>query len=129
MALSPLNTSGSLILGLLVFPSNAGWAGLGSSSGGAESLGGPWPLMVFVLVWAGDAVSSDPAGDSSSGVSGLGALTGSCVWSSASPKSDTLISLSVRSISASLSRGAAVLFYLFGAVWVTQPNVTIHVGY
>ena len=67
--------------------------------------------MVFLLVWAGEAVSSDPAGDGGSGVSGLGALTGSCVWSRASPKSDTLISLSVRSISPSLSHGAAVLFY------------------
>ena len=62
-------------------------------------------------------MSSDPAGDSGSGVSGLGALAGSCVWSSVSPKSDTLISLSVRSISPSLSRGAAVLFYLLGAAW------------
>ena len=84
--------------------------------------------MVFLLVWAGDAVSSDSAGDSGSGVSGLGALAGPCVWSSASPKSDTLISLSVRSISPSLPRGAAVLFYLLGAAWLTQPNVTIPVG-
>ena len=68
--------------------------------------------MVFLLVWAGDAVSSDPAGDGGSGVSGLVALAGSCVWSSASPRSDTLISLSVRSISPSLSRGAAVLSLL-----------------
>ena len=67
--------------------------------------------MVFLLVWAGETVSSDPAGDGGSGVSRLGTLAGSCVWSSASPKSDTLISLSVRSISPSLSRGAAVLFY------------------
>ena len=66
---------------------------------------------MFLLVWAGEAVSSDPAGDSGSGISGLGALAGSCVWSSASPRSDTLISLSVRSISPSLSRGAAVLSY------------------
>ena len=66
---------------------------------------------MFLLVWAGEALSSEPAGDGGSGVSGLGALAGSCVWSSASPSSDTLISLSVRSISPSLSRGAAVLFY------------------
>ena len=66
---------------------------------------------MFLLVWAGEAVSSEPARDGGSGVSGLGALAGSCVWSSASPRSDTLISLSVRSISPSLSRGAAVLFY------------------
>ena len=84
--------------------------------------------MVFLLVWAGDAVSSDPAGDGSSAVSGLGALAGSCVWSIASPRSDTLISLSVRSISPSQPRGAAVLFYLLGAAWLTQPNVTIPVG-
>ena len=83
--------------------------------------------MVFLLVWAGDAVSSDPAGDGGSGVSGLGALAGSCVWSSASPRSDTLISLSVRSMSSSLSRGVAVLSYLLGATWLTQPNVTIPV--
>ena len=67
--------------------------------------------MVFLLVWAGEAVSSDPAGDGGSGVSGLGGLAGSCVWSRASPRSDTLISLSVRSISPSLSRGAAVVLY------------------
>ena len=73
-------------------------------------------------------MSSEPAGDGGSGVSGLGALAGSCVWSSASPRSDTSISLSVRSISPSLSRGAAVLFYLLGAAWLTQPNVTIPVG-
>ena len=79
MALSPLNTSGSLILGFLVFPSIVGWAGPGLSAGGAEPLGCPWRLMVFLLVWAGDAVSSDPAGDGGSGVSGLGALAGSCV--------------------------------------------------
>ena len=85
--------------------------------------------MVFLLVWAGDAVSSDPAGDGGSSVSGLGALAGSCVWSSASPKSDTFISLSVRSISPSLSRGVAVLFYLLDAAWLTQPNVTIPVGW
>ena len=56
-------------------------------------------------------MSSEPARDGGSGVSGLGAFAGSCVWSSASFRSDTLISLSVRSISPSLSRGAAVLYY------------------
>ena len=66
---------------------------------------------MFLLVWAGEAVSSEPAGDGGSGVSGLGALAGSGVWSSASPRSDRLISVSVRSISPSLSRGAAVLSY------------------
>ena len=97
--------------------------------------------MVFLLVWAEEALSSHPAGNGGSGVSGLGALAGSCVWSSASPKSDTLISLSVRSISSSLPRGAAVLFYfvkccmvppfsfvLLVAAWLTQPNVTIPVS-
>ena len=73
-------------------------------------------------------MSSVPAGDGGSGVSGLGALAGSCVRSSASPRSDTLISLSVRSISSSLSRGAAVWFYLLGAAWLTQLNVTIPIG-
>ena len=73
-------------------------------------------------------MSSDPAGDGGSGVCGLGALAGSCVWSSASPRFDMLISLSVRSLSPSLSGGAAVLFYLLGAAWLTQLNVTIPVG-
>ena len=73
-------------------------------------------------------MSSDPAGDGGSGVSWLGALAGSCVSLSASSRSDTLISLSVRSISPSLSGGAAFLFYLLGAAWLTQPNVTIPVG-
>ena len=77
--------------------------------------------MVVLLVWAGEAVSSDPAGNGGSGVSGLGALAGSCVWLSASPKSDTLISLSVRSISPSLSCGAAVLFY-FVRCWVVPAS-------
>ena len=63
------------------------------------------------MVWAREAVSSELAGDSGSGESGPGAPPGSCVWSRGSPRSDTLISLSVRSISPSLSRGAAVLFY------------------
>ena len=58
-------------------------------------------------------MSSEPARDGGSGVSGLGALIGSCVWSSASQRSDTLISLSVRSMSSSLSHGTAV-FVLFG---------------
>ena len=84
--------------------------------------------MVFLLVWAGDAVSSDPARDGGSVVSGVVALAGSCVWSTVSPKSDTLISVSVRSISPSLSRGVAVLFYLLGAAWLMQPKVTIPIG-
>ena len=73
-------------------------------------------------------MSSDPAGDGGSGVSGLEVLAGSCVWLSVSPKSVTLKSLSVRSITPSLSHGAAVLFYLLGAPWLTQPNVTIPVS-
>ena len=115
LALSPLNISGSLILGLLVFPSIVGWAGPVLSTGVTEPLGCPGRLMVFLLVWAGEAVSSEPAGDGGSGVSGLEALAGSRVWSSASPKSEMLISLSVRSISPSPSRGVAILFYLLGA--------------
>ena len=63
---------------------------------------------MFHLVWAGEAVSSDSAGDGGSAVSGQGALADPWVWSSGSPKSDTLISLFVRSISSSLCRGAAV---------------------
>ena len=85
--------------------------------------------MVFLLVWAGEAMSSEPAEDGGSGVSGQGALAGSCVWSSASPRSDTLISLWVRSISPSLLRGAAVLFYFVRCCVVTQPNVTILVNF
>ena len=74
-------------------------------------------------------MSSDPAEDGGSGVSELGALAGSCGWSSASPKSDKLMSLSVRSIFPSLLCGAAVLVYLLGALWLTQPNVTIPVSF
>ena len=116
---SPLNTSGSLILGLLVFSpivvivGCGGWAGPGLP--GAGVLGPPCSFIVFLLVLTRDAVSSISPGDGGSGVSGLGALDDSCVWSSASPKFDALIILSLRSISLSLSRGAAVLFYLLGA--------------
>ena len=69
--------------------------------------------MVFLLVWAGENASSDPAGDGGSNVSGLGALVGSCDWSSVSPKCKTLISLSVRSISPSLSHDVALCFNFF----------------
>ena len=41
LALSPLNTSGFLIFGLLVFPSIVVWAGPGLSAGGAEPPGCP----------------------------------------------------------------------------------------
>ena len=83
--------------------------------------------LCFVWSKPGEAVSSEPASDGGSGVLGLGVLDGS--WSSASPNSDTLMLLSGRSISPSLSRGAAVLSYLLGAAWLTQPNVTIPVSW
>ena len=63
-------------------------------------------VMVFLLVIVGDAVSSDAVGDVGSGVSGLAAPDGP---SSASPSSETVMLLSVRSISSSLSRGRSVL--------------------
>ena len=85
-------------------------------------------LIVFVLVFIGDAVSSVAAGEGGSGVSGLGVLVDLSACSRASPSPDTLRSLSVRSISPSLSLGRAVLSYLLGAAWLTQSNVTIPVS-
>ena len=73
-------------------------------------------------------MSSVPAGDDGYGVSGPEALAGTCGLSNTSPRSDTLISLSVRSISPSLSCVCSILSYLLGAAWLTQPNVTIPVG-
>ena len=58
-------------------------------------------------------------------MSGLGTVEGSS--SIVSPNSDTLKSLSVRSISPCLTRGAAVLSYMLSTAWLTQPNVTIPV--
>ena len=85
-------------------------------------------LIVFLLVFTGDAVSSVAAGEAGSGVSGLGALVDLSACSRASPSSDTLRSWSVRSISPSLSLGTAVLSYLLGAAWLKQPNITIPVS-
>ena len=80
---------------------------------------------MFLLVFTGDAVSSLAASEAGLGVSGLGALVDLSACSSASPSPDTLRMLSVRSIAPSLSLGSAVLSYLLGAAWLTQPNVTI----
>jgi hypothetical protein len=61
---------------------------------------GPPPVdMVFLRVIGGAAVLSDPAGDAGSGVTGLAALDSSNMFSRASPRSDILISSSVKSIS------------------------------
>ena len=54
---------------------------------------------MFLLVSTGDAVSSVSAEDAGSGVSGLGALVDLCARFRGSSNPDTLISLSVRSIS------------------------------
>ena len=67
--------------------------------------------MVFLRVPLGYSVSSDTAGDAGSGVVGLAGLDSPKVCSSAFPSSDTVISLSVRSMSPSLSCCNAVLFY------------------
>ena len=62
---------------------------------------------MFLLVIAGDAVSSDGTSDGDSGWSGLAALDSCNALSSASPSMDTSISPSVRSSSWSI--GAAVV--------------------
>ena len=85
-------------------------------------------LIIFLLVFTDNAVSSVAAGEAGSGVSGLGALVDLSAGSRASPSPDTLRLLSVRSISPSLSLESTVLFYLLGAAWLTQPNVTIPVS-
>ena len=61
--------------------------------------------LVFLLVIVGDAVASDAIGDVGSGVSGRAAPDGP---SSTSPGSETVMLLSVRSISPSWSRGRSV---------------------
>ena len=66
-------------------------------------------VMVFLLVLLGYSVSSDTAGDVGSGVVGLAGLVSPKVRSMAFPNSDTVMSLSVRSISPSLSCRNAVL--------------------
>ena len=83
-------------------------------------------LIIFLLVFTGDVISSVAA--AGSGLSGLGALVDLSACSRASPRPDTLRSLLVRSISLSLSLGSAVLSYLLGAALVTQPNVMIPVS-
>ena len=102
--------------------------GLGPGSPCPVLLAPSQRLIVFLLVFTGDAVSSVAAGEAGSGVSGLGALVDLSACSRASPSPDTLRSLSVRSTSPSLSLGSAVLSYLLGAALVTQPNVTIPVS-
>ena len=66
--------------------------------------------MVFLRVPLGYSVSSDTAGDAGSSVVGLAGLDSPKVCSRAFPSSDTVIPLSVRSISPSLSCCNAVLF-------------------
>ena len=56
-------------------------------------------------------MSSDTAGDVGSGVVGLAGLDFPNVWSRAFPSSDTVMSLSVRSMSSSLSCRNAILSY------------------
>ena len=67
--------------------------------------------MVFLRVLLGFSLSSETAGDIGSGVVGLAGLDSPNVWSRAFPGSDTVMSLSVRSMSPSLSCCNAVLFY------------------
>ena len=66
--------------------------------------------MVFLRVLLGYLVSSDTAGNTGSGVVGLAGLDSPKVCSRAFPDSDTVISLSVRSISPSFSCCNAILF-------------------
>ena len=66
--------------------------------------------MVFLRVLLRYSVSSDTAGDAGSGVVGLAGLDSPKVWSRAFPSSYTVISLSVRSMSPSLSCRNAILF-------------------
>ena len=67
--------------------------------------------MVFLRVPLGYSVSSDAAGDVGSDVVGLAGLDSPKVWSKAFCSSDTVISLSVRSVSPSFSGCNAVLSY------------------
>ena len=71
----------------------------------------PCCVIVFLRVPPGYSVSSDTAGELGSGVVGLAGLDSPNVWSRAFPSSDTVMSLSVRSMSPSLSFPNAVLFY------------------
>ena len=65
--------------------------------------------MVFLRVPLGYSVSSEAVGDAGSGVVGLAGLDSPKVCSRAFPSSDTVMSLSVRSMSPSLSCRNAVL--------------------
>ena len=67
--------------------------------------------MVFLRVPLGYSVSSDTTGDAGSGVVGFAGLDSPKVCSRAFLSSDTVMSLSVRSISPSLSCRSAVLSY------------------
>ena len=71
----------------------------------------PCCVIVFLRVPLGYSVSSDIAGELGSGVVGLAGLDSPKVRSRASPSSATVMSLSVRSMSPSLSRCSAVLTY------------------
>ena len=89
------------------------WSCVISGIAGAGVLLSPaWCIvMVFLRVPLGYSVSSHIAGDVGSGVVGLAGLDSPRVWSRASPSSDTVMLLSVRSLSPSLSFGNAVLSY------------------
>ena len=71
--------------------------------------------MVFLRVLLGYSVSSDIAGDAGSGVVGLAGLDSPKVCSRAFPSSDTVMSLSVRLMSPSLSCCNAVFVLWLGA--------------
>ena len=71
--------------------------------------------MVFLRVPLGYSVSSDIAGDAGSGVVGLAGLDSPKVCSRAFPSSNTVMSLSVRSISPSLYCSNAVFVRWLGA--------------
>ena len=68
---------------------------------------------MFLLVLLGYSVSYDTASDVGSSVVGLAGLDSPEIWSRAFPSSDTVMSLSVRSMSPSLSCSScnAVLSY------------------
>ena len=70
---------------------------------------------MFLCVPLGYSVSSDIAGDAGSGVVGLASLDSPNDCSRAFPSSDTLMSLSVRSMSPSLSCCNAVFVLGLGA--------------
>ena len=72
--------------------------------------------MVFLRVPLGYSVSSDIAGDAGSGVVGLAGLDSPKVCSRTFPSSDTVMLLSVRSMSALLScRNAVFVLWLDAA--------------